>query len=1045
MSSMQDSPDIDQVTSYLSQLSLKDSASSGSVEAELPPDLKVLWESGRIYLKDSLEDGAGSGRRFLNSAYRHILNSSLPRDSIPPGLRAALFQDGGANGWQRRQPLPNNQLDELMLKTDITTFLLCACEREQPPAAIETIAEQQKRLDEAFHVKFRGRFDELFVEALDIYAKIYDNDIYYGRMIPFVQASGTGKTRLAWELGHRMPAFCVCFREDELPTSGWPPRDVNRKFFDGLDGPSTFLAEEKAAAFLGALVEVLHKTAPADLEGWIKAWSIENPTDLDGSSRHSHFEDVKKLTTERLTAFKEELFTLRSEHNITVSTDAAEADDNAGDEESGTSVTRWHQHLFRILAKPAFDKLADSVQRLGYQRFLLSLDECTELNDPALLRGPKGPRGPQRKMSLIALQRIIKAADEFSFPHGIQFWYMLLDTNSSVYELASSGPDASSFRLTSALKPLPVFCYVDFDQMRYENKQDDKRGGKRGGKQDDQQDGKIINAEDALLISFLATLGRPYWYSLRNTPEVVRAAIKKLIYNDAFDPANPDHVFAIFANRIVLELSNTSHSSRIAINAVRSHMRLLTDVHDAFIITEAPSEPMLAVAAAQILNENSQNYAKALDTLMRRLIIDGVVTDRGRQGELSVRLLLTLARDKATLPDGGKFVDSTEPTRRAVRPVKLSDFLKTLLGKDLGIKIQNTTEEATTEAAETEEPTTEEHEEVKEAKESTIEEDEEPTTQKTKAQKAKALKAQKAKALKAKAQKAKADAQKAKAEAQKAKAEQAKAEKAKAEKTKTENVRRLLKGAEKVWINFTHWIQTPEEISVITLEWLAELWFRGAAVQCTHNQALLDMLFVTYSGDLSKPFDKKKLGYAIKQIKARTDASGSKLVAGLAGPIIETTNASGEAVRYKPENYVAIFMDFASESAIGHAGGPRVAIEFGKPDMQKHSNWIGYLGPEEPERYCLNIRGHDSQVYTVITPEFKEQFDLLFAHAIAPSGPFEKYAHAMKSAMDPISSRLHINPVSLKAEKKAERAPEKAPENAKAAKGNSKSGGSSSK
>ncbi|KZT00635.1 uncharacterized protein LAESUDRAFT_732138 [Laetiporus sulphureus 93-53] len=1032
MSNTQDSSSVDVLASFFSQLTIKDGTpSQDPLKDALVNNIKTIWQA-------YAGAGSGSGKMFLDGTILFITNSNLPRDRIPGELRAALFKDGGADGsWQRLQPLPSDQLDKLMADNDMTAFLLSACEHDLPPAAIETIAEQQKRLDEAFHVKFRGRFDELFVEALDIYAKIYDNDIYYGRMIPFVQASGTGKTRLAWELGHRMPAFCVCFREDELPTSGWPPRDVNRKFFDGLDGPSTFLAEEKAAAFLGALVEVLHKTAPADLEGWIKAWSIENPTDLDGSSRHSHFEDVKKLTTERLTAFKEELFTLRSEHNITVSTDAAEADDNAGDEESGTSVTRWHQHLFRILAKPAFDKLADSVQRLGYQRFLLSLDECTELNDPALLRGPKGPRGPQRKMSLIALQRIIKAADEFSFPHGIQFWYMLLDTNSSVYELASSGPDASSFRLTSALKPLPVFCYVDFDQMRYENKQDDKRGGKRGGKQDDQQDGKIINAEDALLISFLATLGRPYWYSLRNTPEVVRAAIKKLIYNDAFDPANPDHVFAIFANRIVLELSNTSHSSRIAINAVRSHMRLLTDVHDAFIITEAPSEPMLAVAAAQILNENSQNYAKALDTLMRRLIIDGVVTDRGRQGELSIRLLLTLARDKATLPDGGKFVDSTEPTRRAVRPVKLSDFLKTLLGKDLGIKIQNTTEEATTEAAETKEPTTEEHEEAKEAKESTIEEDEEPTTQKTKAQKAKALKA--------KAQKAKADAQKAKAEAQKAKAEQAKAEKAKAEKTKTENVRRLLKGAEKVWINFTHWIQTPEEISVITLEWLAELWFRGAAVQCTHNQALLDMLFVTYSGDLSKPFDKKKLGYAIKQIKARTDASGSKLVAGLAGPIIETTNASGETVRYKPENYVAIFMDFASESAIGHAGGPRVAIEFGKPDMQKHSNWIGYLGPEEPERYCLNIRGHDSQVYTVITPEFKEQFDLLFAHAIAPSGPFEKYAHAMKSAMDPISSRLHINPVSLKAEKKAERAPEKAPENAKAAKGNSKSGGSSSK
>ncbi|KZT00171.1 uncharacterized protein LAESUDRAFT_709256 [Laetiporus sulphureus 93-53] len=787
-------------------------------------------------------------------------------------------------------------------------------------------AEQQKRLDRAFHETFRGRFDELFEKSLGVYAGIYDKSIYYGRMIPFVQASGTGKTRLAWQLGLRMPAFCVCFREGELPTSGWPPRDVSREFFDGLDGPFTFLAEEKAAAFLGALVEVLHHTAPAvhhtapaDLEAWVKAWSIEDPTDLERSSRHGHFEEVKKLTRERLTKYKEELFALRLKHHITA---AAEADNNTRGGKSGTSVTGWHVALFTRLAKPAFDLLAESVHRLKQKRFLLSLDECTELNDPGLLVGPKGP---QREMSLIALQRIIKAADECTFPHDIEFWYMLLDTNSSVYELASSGPDASSFRLASALKPLPVWCYVDFDQMHDE----------------------FTNAEDALLISFLAALGRPYWYTLRYSPDLVRAAIKKLIYNDKFDPTNREHVFAVFANRIVLELNHTMESSRIAINAVRSHMRLLIGVHDTFITTAAPSEPMLAVAAAEVLNLNPQTYARALDTLMRRLIMDGVVTDRGRQGELCTRLLLTLARDKATLPKGGKFVDST---RRAVRPLRLSDFLKTLLGDDLGVKHQET----------------------------------------------------------------------------------------------TANPKDFVKDADKLWINFTHWVQTSEELSVITRKWLAELWKRGAGVQCTHIQALFDSLFVTYSGDLNEPFDESLLGYVIVQIKAKTKASAYSLVAGLAGPIIERTDKSGAVVRYKPENYVALFMDFATESAFGHAGGPRVALEIGQPAKQTHGGWIGYLEKDkepkryclnirghdnkEPKRYCLNIRGHDSSVYTVITPEFKAQFDLLFAHSIDTRGPFEEAKDAMDSAINPISSILRNDPASLKAEKKAAKAAEKAKE-----------------
>ncbi|KZT00630.1 uncharacterized protein LAESUDRAFT_637399, partial [Laetiporus sulphureus 93-53] len=597
--------------------------------------------------------------------------------------------------------------------------------------------------------------------------------IYYGRMIPFVQASGTGKSRLAWELGLRIPAFCVCFREGELPTSGWPPRDINRKSFDGLDEQQSIFvvnsqAEEKAAAFLGALVEVLRDTAPVDLplQAWVNDWSIKDPTDLEGSSRHRCFEQVKKLTHKRLTTFKEELYAKRPSHDGTTAT---EADNDTGVQRLRISVTRWHELLFKMLAKPAFDMLAGSVQHLGHTRFLLSLDECTELNDPSLLVGPKGP---QRKMSLIALQRIIKAADQFTFPHGIEFWYMLLDTNSSLYELAPSGPDASSYRLAGALKPLPVWCHVDFDQMR--------------------RDVELKSAEQALLIRFLAMFGRPYWYTLGDSPDVVRAARKKLIYHDKFDPENLDHVFAIFANRIVLELSDKKQSSQIAVHAVRSHMRLLTDVLDGFIVTNAPSEPMLAIAAADILNDSPRNYAKAVETLVRLLIIDRIVTDRGRQGDLCTRLLFILTRDKATLSNGGSFVDCPEPARRGVRPLKLSDFLTTLFGDDLGVKDQN----------------------------------------------------------------------------------------------KGDEVQGLLVDAGNIWMNFTHWTQTDEEISIITSEWLYELWCRGVAVQCTHGQSVFDSLVVTYRGDLAQPFDKSLLGYIVVHTKARMKASERKLAAALASPVI---------------------------------------------------------------------------------------------------------------------------------------------------------------
>lgn len=72
-------------------------------------------------------------------------------------------------------------------------------------------------------------------------------------------------------------------------------------------------------------------------------------------------------------------------------------------------------------------------------------------------------------MTLIALQRILKAADSFvgTF-QPITFWFLLLDTTSSAHMLAPSGPQAASWRLTSTVVPLPPFVYLGFNQMARE-------------------------------------------------------------------------------------------------------------------------------------------------------------------------------------------------------------------------------------------------------------------------------------------------------------------------------------------------------------------------------------------------------------------------------------------------------------------------------------------------------------------------------------------------------------------------------------------------
>ena len=165
----------------------------------------------------------------------------------------------------------------------------------------------------------------------------------------------------------------------------------------------------------------------------------------------------------------------------------------------------------------------------------------------------------------------------------------------------------------------------------------------------------------------------------------MREAELKLFHSPSFDPNNANHVLAAFANRVLLEVPESAAASRVAATAVARHMRILMGVVDDIVITKAPSEPLLAVAAAQVLNRPGNDYNLAMETLLTKLVLDGIVLDRGLQGELCGWLLMVLARDKATFPEGGYFIprDSTLPA--VIPAVNLSQFLSTLLGNNFGL------------------------------------------------------------------------------------------------------------------------------------------------------------------------------------------------------------------------------------------------------------------------------------------------------------------------------------------------------------------------
>ena len=158
-----------------------------------------------------------------------------------------------------------------------------------------------------------------------------------------------------------------------------------------------------------------------------------------------------------------------------------------------------------------------------------------------------------------------------------------------------------------------------------------------------------------------------YWSTLAS--DLVNAAIRKLICAREFRPQDEDHVFAVFAARLLLELGAGPAANKLASRSLCRHMRVLIGASNGVISTCAPSEPMLAIAAASLLNMKGGVYAKALQFLVRTLILRGLVLERGMQGELLARILLMVARDRA-LVNG-----DTESAAMIVRQPSTQDLL----------------------------------------------------------------------------------------------------------------------------------------------------------------------------------------------------------------------------------------------------------------------------------------------------------------------------------------------------------------------------------
>ncbi len=134
---------------------------------------------------------------------------------------------------------------------------------------------------------------------------------------------------------------------------------------------------------------------------------------------------------------------------------------------------------------------------------------------------------------------------------------------------------------------------------------------------------------------------------------------------------NDDGLFAAIAVRVLAEIEPQRLFARdLEAELVAGHMRVVYSVpaHREFMKSGFPSEPLLAEAAAQLMQDHAPNVLR----VFRECLKNGLI-GRGDRGELISRHFLTSGFDKTRHWEGGDEIFS--------KPVRLLDYLKCLFGE----------------------------------------------------------------------------------------------------------------------------------------------------------------------------------------------------------------------------------------------------------------------------------------------------------------------------------------------------------------------------
>ncbi|SPC62144.1 uncharacterized protein UHOD_08867 [Ustilago sp. UG-2017b] len=510
---------------------------------------------------------------------------------------------------------------------------------------------------------------------------------YYIKVLPILQSSGFGKTRMCVQLSTISPGMLICLRhktqaDDKQHQESFPPQDsLVFEYFQrckdrifNAEFPKTPEDHECFnQAHLGIVVwfAIYCKTIAFYLEQLKRnahdcfgtprrcdsdprlcwqtivyqlAAAIHSPS--SGFLPNKLFEQPQ--TCPRIRLVQDLSDPLSSTDTTTTSTPTEQptnrtkaelpppnwtktcADGSQGVSDPELLVTAIKEYL-----KPHLDRLEQSAPDKTAQSFsFIALDECGSMPD---------------------LLPIIRRVWFFALP--MSTWILLIDTDPRLAPLADDTAhkasrrtsSSSTHRVTQPFSLMPLD--VNFTEQQRQNLFAD-----------------VPTFTLRKLNQLLPTLGRPLWYNklYRSEQGVIypRAIIDKLVYPAGwqwnFRPSWMHHdainqnLLALVSQRIYLEVSSRSHPKswyEFVQSQIAQHLRFIGRIYSASdsIITNTPSEPPLSAAAAWFFRGEPKDthlkWGKVIEALVHAN--EPVGFNLGTKGEHGVAVLCTMAIDVA--------------------------------------------------------------------------------------------------------------------------------------------------------------------------------------------------------------------------------------------------------------------------------------------------------------------------------------------------------------------------------------------------------------